>query len=71
MVGLTKWDTLKSVLCGGAEAELGYEDRRQPDWFRDSEVDLQPLFEERNRLYALWLSTGKEIDRKKHGVHAG
>ena len=34
--------TLKSSLCGGAEAELGYEDRRQPDRFRESKVILNP-----------------------------
>ena len=61
-----KWDTLMSALCNGAKAGLGFEDRRQPDWFRESEVDLKPLFAERNRLYALWLSTSRERDRKKY-----
>ena len=27
--------------------------------------------EERNRLYALWLSTGRERDRKKHAGEHG
>ena len=53
-------------MCNGAKAGLGFEDRRQPDWFRESEVDLKPLFAERNRLYALWLSSSMERDRKKY-----
>ncbi len=61
-----KWDAVKSSWCYGAETVLGYEDRRQPDWFRESEEHLKPLVEERNRLYALWLATRRERDRKKH-----
>jgi hypothetical protein len=38
---------LKAVLCDEAEAVIGYENRRQPDWFREREADLKPLFEER------------------------
>ena len=63
-----KWDTLKMALCDRAKTELGYEDRRQPDWFRESEENLKLLFLEKNRLYALWLSTGKEIYKKKHRI---
>ena len=60
-----KWDVVKSSLRCGAEITLGYEDRRQPDWFRESEDHLKPLFVERNELYALWLETRRERDRKK------
>ena len=56
-----KWDTLKTALCDGAKTELGYEDRKQPDWFRGSEKDLRALFSERNRLYVLWITTGKDV----------
>ena len=34
----------------------------------DSEDDLKPLFAEKNRQYAVWLSTGEEKDRKKHAL---
>ena len=47
-------------------AALGYEDRRQPDWFRENETAFKPLLKERNRLHTLWLNTGKERDRVKH-----
>ena len=60
-----KWARMKTALCESTKAELGHEDRRQPDWFRESESDLRPLTAARNQLYALWLSTGKERDRKK------
>ena len=42
--------------------------RRQPDWFTESEENLKLLFLERNRLYALWLSTEKEIYKNKHRI---
>ena len=51
-----KWDVLSSAMCEAAKECLGYEDRRQPDWFRESEVDLNPLFAERNRLHTVWIS---------------
>ena len=50
-----KWDVLSTVMCDAAKEWLGYEDRRQPDWFRESEVDLKPLFAERNRMHTVWL----------------
>ena len=63
-----KWDTLKSALCDGAKTELGYEDRKQPDWFRESEKDLKSLFSERNRLYVLWVSTSKDVYKTEYKV---
>ena len=55
---------MKTALYDGAKTELGYEDRRQPDWFQESEKDLGSLFSERNHLYALWTSTGNEMHKK-------
>ena len=63
-----KWDILKSALSETAEEVLGHEHKKQPDWIRESEVDLKPLVAERNRLYALWLATGSERDRKRHAA---
>ena len=57
---------MKSALCESAEEVLGHEDRKQPNWFRECEVDLKPLFAERNRLYALWLAIGSERYKKRH-----
>ena len=61
-----KWKALKSALCDGAKEELGYEDRKHPDWFRESAIDLKPLIAVRNRLHVVWLSTGHERDKRKH-----
>ena len=63
-----KWDALKNALCESAKAVLGYENRRQPDWFRESEADLRLLIAERNQLYALWMrrETGRNMP-----VHGG
>ena len=52
-----KCDILKTALCDGVKAEVGYENRKQPYWFRKNMADLKHLVEERNRLFALWLST--------------
>ena len=46
-------------MCDAAKEWLGYEDRRQPNWFRESEVDLKPLFAERNRMHNVWISNGR------------
>ena len=55
-----KWGVLSSVMCDAAKEWLGYEDRQQPNWFRDSEVDLKQQFAERNRMHTVWLSGGRE-----------
>ena len=47
---------------------LGHEHRKQPDWFRESEVDLKPLVAERNRMFALWLATRNERGRKRRAA---
>ena len=59
------WDAMKTTLTTAAEECLGVERRKQADWFRESSDVLEPLFKERNRLYAKWLSTGKERDHRK------
>ena len=59
-----QWTVLKEALCESAEAALGVEKKRHPDWFRECSVTLQPLIEERNRLYTRWLQTSRESDRR-------
>ena len=53
-------------MCDAVKEWLGYEDRWQPDWFQESEVDLKPLFAERNRMHTVWLSDGRETSRRKY-----
>ena len=60
-----KWSATQSSLVRAAEEVLGHEERRQPDWFRDSAEVLEPLFDRRNLLYAKWLGSGNANDRQK------
>ena len=60
-----KWLVLRSAMIEAAKSELGTDQRRHPDWFRESSELLEPLFLERNQLYTKWLSTGRESDRKR------
>ena len=37
----------------------------KPDWFRGSADVLEPLFQQKNILYAKWLGSGRVSDRQK------
>ena len=65
MTGLWRRSAMKTALRETAGSVLGSEGRWQPDWFRESEDALRPLFEERKRLHTMWLSTGQQRVRKK------
>ena len=56
---------MKTALCEAAGSVLGTACRRKADWFEESGSVLRPLIEERGRLQTLWLSTGRERDKKK------
>ena len=56
----------KDALQKAAKCCLRLEKRRQPDWFRDSYNCLKPLIEDRNKLYARWVSTGNQEDKRKY-----
>ena len=58
-----KWGKMKAALCEAAGSVLGTACRRQGDWFEVSGSELR--LEERGRLQILWLSTGRERDKKK------
>ena len=63
-----KWNNLKNTLCEGAKLELGYANKRQPDWYRDGKDVIMPLLAERNRLYTGWLNTGQESDKLRYAA---
>ena len=56
------WTTIKTTTIKVAEDCLGRESRRQPEWFRDSQAELEPFLLERDRLFAVWVSTRKVSD---------
>ena len=39
---------------------LGYEEKHQPDWFRESFDALKQFLHQRNVLYTAWLATSRE-----------
>ena len=59
-----KFCTLRSALTEAAKEVLGKERRRHPDWFRENIETLEPLFHKRNQLYAKYLSSKSETDRR-------
>ena len=60
-----KWSAVKSALVGAAEEVLGKADRRQPDWFQESAIALQPLLVARNIAYSKWLGSKRAADLGK------
>ena len=60
-----KWIMMRNVMCSVARSVLGQAERREADWFRESEDVLRPLFEKRSRLFNQWLCSGKIWDKRK------
>ena len=60
-----KWSVVKSALTNAAESALGFEVRRQPDWFNESEAIIQPALQRRNELYRQWLCTKGTADLQR------
>ena len=65
-----KWSALSSAMTEAAKSELGTDQRRHPDWFRENHEHLEPLFRKRNQLYSKWLSTGREETERTLLMHA-
>jgi len=47
-----KWQRVKNALTATAESTLGYEKRRNPDWFNENADVLEPLLQMRNQMYS-------------------
>ena len=56
----------KCGLRSSAEKCLGWENRKQPDWFKDSFEDLNKLIINCNLLFTKWLSTSHHSDRQRY-----
>ena len=54
---------MKAALKATADSTLGYEKRRNLDWFRESPNTLEPLLQKRNRMYSKWLRSGHNRDK--------
>ena len=64
--GERKWKAIKVGMCMAAEAVLGQEMRRQPDWFEDNIHNLKALITKQNDLFLRWLSTRCPTDRQRY-----
>ena len=56
---------MRDAMCNAASSELGLADRKEADWFGESEDMLRPLFEKRNKLSTHWMCSGKLRDKRK------
>ena len=64
--GVRKWEIMRDGMMSAAESVLGWENRRQPDWFRDNITVLQQLITKRNKLFNQWLQTHHHSDRQRY-----
>ena len=60
------WKVNKGSMVSAAGSILGFESRKQPDWFKVSSVVLSELIEKRNALFGKWLSSGANCDRQMY-----
>lgn len=49
-----------------AKDVLGYEGRRQPDWFKENEESLKELIDKRNTLFGMRLKTHHHGHRQQY-----
>jgi hypothetical protein len=64
--GAGKWEVIRDSMAGAAEDVLGWETRRQPDWFKESSSALKGMIEERNELFGRWLRSRRNGDRQRY-----
>ena len=64
--GAEKWEVIRDGLTDTGQSVLGWENRRQPDWFKESASVLERCIEKRNMLFRRWLRSGRSSDRQKY-----
>ncbi len=57
-----KWEALRDAITTAACSTLGFNKRRQPDWFRESKDVIQPFLEKRSKAYDSWIKHGQQKD---------
>ena len=67
--GLQKWETIRDGLVMAVKKTIGYEKRKQPDWFKDNETTLQKHIDKCNLLFKKWLGTQHHSDRQRYVVY--
>lgn len=61
-----RWSVLCSAMQDAAESTLGYQKRRQPDWFTENRVTLEPLLDARNTCYRVWCQSSTVEDHRRY-----
>ena len=64
--GMRKLEIIRDSLTESATTILGYDKRRQPDWFHKNISTLKELISKRNTLFAKWLKTHHHSDRQRY-----
>ena len=64
--GIRKWEIMRDGMMTAAERVLGWESRRQPDWFQENVTTLKQLITKRNQLFSQWLKTHHHSDRQRY-----
>lgn len=64
--GVRKWEIMRDGMVSAAESVLGWENRRQPDWFQENITVLQQLITKRNKLFSQWMKTHHHSDRQRY-----
>ena len=60
------WDVIRDGMKETAQEVLGWERRKQPDWFWQNGKDLEEWTAKQNKHFKEWLNSGKSIDRRKY-----
>lgn len=64
--GVEMWEAIRDDMVGAAEITLGWETRKQPDWFKEKGSLLKELIDRRNLLFQRWLRSGRNSGRQKY-----
>ncbi len=57
-----KWTVLRDALTSTGDSVIGHCNKRQPDWYAESSITLEPILQKRNQAYREWLTRGKQND---------
>ncbi len=57
-----KWTVFRDALKSTADSVIGHCKKRQPDWYAESNITLDPILLKRNQSYREWLDHGKQDD---------
>ena len=53
--GIKNWEIMRGSMMSAADIVLGWENRRQPDWFQENITILQQQIMMQNKLFSQWL----------------